>query len=473
MKLYNTLTRKTEDFIPSDPKNVKIYTCGPTVYNYQHIGNFAAYIYWDTLIRTLRANGWQENRVLNITDVGHLASDADDGEDKLEKGAKREGKTVWEIAEYYTDDFLENFRKLNLIEPTKITKATDYIEANISLIKTLTEKGYTYETKDGIYYDTSKFPAYADFAHLDLNHLKAGARVDFNPEKRNPADFALWKFIQPGEKHDMNWDSSSLFSKTVLENQTQDETQERERVSPLRGYPGWHIECSSIIHSELGEPIDIHTGGIDHIPIHHTNEIAQSEAAYDKPLSRFWLHNNFITIDGEKISKSLGNTYTFNDLADHGFTHLDFRLWTLQGQFQSERNFTFESLAAAKTRLQNYRNFAALRHQDVDKELVNEAPGIIAALNDNLNTPMALAVLDQIITTTKPTEDFILYLDNIFGLALFDSTPDISKEQKQLIADRIKAKSEKDFKTADEIRKSLETQGITLLDSQTSSIWQY
>lgn len=450
MKLYNTLTRKTEDFIPADPKNVKIYTCGPTVYNFQHIGNFAAYIYWDTLIRTLRENGYQENRILNITDVGHLASDADDGEDKLEKGAKREGKTVWEIAEFYTDDFLQNFRKLNLIEPTKITKATDYIESNLNLIKKLTKKGITYQTTDGIYYDTSKFSTYADFAHLDLDHLKAGARVDFNPEKRNPSDFALWKFIQPDEDHAMQWDYLGR-----------------------PGYPGWHIECSSIIHSELGEPIDIHTGGIDHIPVHHTNEIAQSEAAFDKPLAKFWLHNNFITIDGHKISKSLGNVYTFQDLEAKDFSHLDYRLWVLQGHFQSERNFTFEDLGAAKNRHKNYRNFAALRHQKVDKPIAADLSNVINALNDNLNTPMALSALDQIISETKPDENFLEQLDSLLGLNLISSTPDISEEQKNLIKSRETAKANKDYSTSDEIRKTLEEQGITLLDSKTGTIWQY
>ena len=464
MKLYNTLTKTIEEFIPVDPKNVKIYTCGPTVYNYQHIGNFAAYIYWDTLIRALRANGFKENRILNITDVGHLASDADEGEDKLEKGAKREGKTVWQIAEYYADDFLVNSRKLNFIEPTKITKATDYIEANINLINKLTKKGYTYETSDGIYYDTSKFPTYADFAHLDLKNLKAGARVEFNPEKRNPSDFALWKFIKPDEDHAMRWDYLNR-----------------------PGYPGWAIECSSIIHAELGEPIDIHTGGIDHIPVHHTNEIAQSEAAFDKPLSKFWLHNNHITINGTKISKSLGNVYTFPDLAEKGFTHLDFRMWVLQGHYQSERNFTFEDLAAAKQRLLNYRNFAALRHQnptlyevhgtELDRLTVEVNEKIRAALFDNLNSPNALAALDTALPefTNNIWADpgLVDSLDLYFGLNLRDSTPDISDQQKQLIKDREIARAKQDWTKSDQLRQQLENEGISLLDGKDGTIWQY
>jgi len=464
MKLFNTLTRKLEDFRPQDPQNIKIYTCGPTVYNYQHIGNFAAYIYWDTLIRTLRANGWRENRVLNITDVGHLTSDADEGEDKLEKGAKREGKTVWQIAEYYTDDFLVNFHQLNLIEPTKITKATDYIEAGQNLINELTKKGYTYETSDGIYFDTSKFKSYADFARLDLEHLKAGARVEFNPEKRGPADFALWKFVKPGEKHDMNWD-----------------------YLDQPGYPGWAIECSSIIHAELGEPIDIHTGGIDHIPVHHTNEIAQSEAAFDQPLSSVWLHNNFITIDGDKISKSLGNVYTFKDLTEKGFTHQDFRMWVLQGHYQSERNFTFEDLAAAKSRLLNYRNFAALRHQnptmlevhgtELDRLTVETNEKIREAMFENLNSPKALAVLDaalpEFASNVWVDPGLIDSLDLYFGLDLATSTPDISDAQKQLIRDRSAARATKDWATSDQIRDQLASAGITLLDAPDKTIWQY
>jgi cysteinyl-tRNA synthetase len=453
MKLYNTLSRQLEEFTPTDPEDVKIYTCGPTVYSYQHIGNYTAYIYWDILVRALSQNNYKVRRILNITDVGHLSSDADEGEDKLVKGAKREGKTVWEIAEFYGDDFLRNFRALNLIEPTKITKATDYIEANINLVNKLKDKGYTYETTDGIYYDTSKFSIYADFAHLDLKNLKAGARVEFNPEKRHPSDFALWKFIKPGEDHAMRWD-----------------------YLDRPGYPGWHIECSAIIHAELGEPIDIHTGGIDHIPIHHTNEIAQSEAAFDKTLSKFWLHNNFITIDGQKISKSLGNVYLFTDLKERGFTHMDFKLWAIQGHYQSERSFSFDDLAAAKQRLIGYRNFAALRHQDtpISDELEQTKQHILSALNDNLSTPQALTILDELINNhLAPDADFIEFLDNCLGLNLYDSTSDITQEQKDLIEKRESARAKKDYAESDKTRAELAEQNINILDTENGSIWQY
>jgi cysteinyl-tRNA synthetase len=449
MKLYNTLTRSIEEFTPTDPGRVKIYTCGPTVYSHAHIGNFTAYIYWDLLIRTIRLNGWQEDRVLNITDVGHLTSDSDDGEDKLVKGARREGKTVWEVAAYYTEDFLKHFRALNLIEPTKIAPATQYLHADIALIDTLTAKGYTYETSDGIYYDTSKFPTYANFARLDLERLKAGARIEFNPEKRNPSDFALWKWVKAGEDHPMQWDYLGRM-----------------------GYPGWHIECSAIIHETLGEPIDIHTGGIDHIPVHHTNEIAQSEAAYGFPLARFWVHNNFITIDGQKISKSLGNVYTFDDLKSHNFTHLDYRMWVLQGHFQSERNFSFTDLSAAHQRLMNYRNFAALRWQRPATDTDKIRTQIIDALNNNLNSAEALSILDTSLDQSIPSVDFIQFLDNAFGLELLSSTPDITHTQKDLIATRDVAKTTKDYQKADKLRAELAEQGIILLDTPAGTIWQ-
>lgn len=450
MKLYNTLTRRVEDFIPQDPKRVKMYTCGPTVYSFAHVGNFTSYVYWDLLVRTLQLNGWTVDRVLNITDVGHLTSDADDGEDKMEKGARREGKTVWEIAEMYMNDYLENFRALNLIEPTNICRATDFIEEDKKLVDVLDKKGMLYDTTDGLYYDTSKFPTYAEFAHLDLDHLKAGARVDFNSEKKNVSDFAVWKWIRDGEDHAMQWEY-------------------RGRM----GYPGWHLECATIIHEKLGETIDIHTGGIDHIPVHHTNEIAELEGAFGKKMSNFWLHNNFITIDGEKISKSLGNVYDFRDLAEKGFSHLDYKMWVLQGHFQSERNFSFTDLAAAKQRLLNYRNFAALRWQKDATDLSSVKSAIIEQLNNNLNSAGAFAELDKVLTKNVPDDDFIKFLDQAFGLNIEETTPDISEELKQKIAERYEAKKARDFAKADALRGEIAKEGIVLLDGADGSIWQY
>ena len=450
MKLYNTLTRRVEEFTPIDPKRVKLYTCGPTVYSFAHVGNFTSYVYWDLLVRTLQLNGWTVDRVLNITDVGHLTSDADDGEDKMEKGARREGKTVWEIAEMYMNDYLENFRKLNLVEPTNICRATDFIKEDIELVEALDKKGLLYDTTDGLYYDTSKFASYADFARLDLDHLKAGARVDFNSEKKNVSDFAVWKWIRDGEDHAMQWEY-------------------RGRM----GYPGWHLECATIIHNKLGETIDIHTGGIDHIPVHHTNEIAELEGAYGKKMANFWLHNNFITIDGEKISKSLGNVYDFRDLAEKGFSHMDYKMWVLQGHFQSERNFSFSDLSAAKQRLLNYRNFAALRWQKDATDLADTKEAILAQLNNNLNSAGAFAELDKAIAKNVPDEAFVAFLDDAFGLKIGETTPDISEELKTKIKERFEAKKARDFAKADALRDEITKEGIVLLDGADGSIWQY
>ncbi len=450
MKLYNTLNRKTEEFKPLDEKRVKIYTCGPTVYSFAHIGNFTSYIYWDLLIRTLLLNGYGVDRVLNITDVGHLTSDADEGEDKMEKGAKREGKTVWEVAEMYMEDFLKNFRALNMVEPTSICRATDFIKEDFALVDTLDKKGYLYDTTDGLYFDTSKFPTYADFARLDLDHLKAGARVDFNSEKKNISDFAVWKWIRDGEDHAMQWEY-------------------RGRM----GYPGWHLECATIIHEKLGEPIDIHCGGVDHIPVHHTNEIAEIEAAYDHKMANYWLHNNFITIEGEKISKSIGNVYYFDDLTERGFSPMDYKMWVLQGHYQSERNFAFNDLAAAKQRLLNYRNFAVLRWQKDATDLSEARKAILEQLNNNLNSAGAFAELDKVINTNVPDEEFVKFLDDAFGLNIAESTPDISEDLKAKIKERFEAKQARDFAKADRLRDEIAEEGIALLDNAEGSTWQY
>ncbi len=445
MKLFNTLTRKEDNFSPFNPKEVKIYTCGPTVYSQPHIGNFAAYIYWDLLVRALLMNGYGVKRVLNFTDVGHLTSDADEGEDKLEKGARQSGETVWQVAERYIKAFREDFQELNCIAPDVWARATDYIEEDKDIVETLMEKGYTYETKDGVYFDTSKFSEYADFAHLDLDNLRAGARVEYSSEKKNPSDFAVWKFIQPDEQHAMRWD-----------------------FLDRPGYPGWHLECSTIIHTELGETIDIHTGGIDHIPVHHTNEIAQSEAAFDKKLSKFWLHCNFLTIDKHKISKSLGNIWTLADLAKKGYNAMDFKLWVLQGHYQSERDFSFENLEAARVRRLNWRNRIALCYQHEGKDI--DFTPILTAVSDNLNSPKACALIDEI---KDESLHFWEQVDVLFGLRLYQDSPDITIEQKHLLALRSDAKVKKDYAEADRIRDELLAQGIAIKDTTNGQIWQY
>ena len=447
MKLYNTATKKLEKFKPIGDV-VKIYTCGPTVYNFQHIGNYASYIYWDLLVRALKANGFKVKRVLNLTDVGHLVSDGDEGEDKLEKGAAREGKSVYEVAEFYAEDFLKNFRALELLKPEVIARATDYIEADERAVDLMTQHGFTYETADGVYFDTSKYASYADFARLDLAGLQAGARVGFSDEKRNASDFAVWKFIKPGEKHAMRWDYLGR-----------------------PGYPGWHLECSTIIHEELGEPIDIHTGGVDHIPVHHTNEIAQTFAMSGLGLARVWLHCNFITIDGEKISKSLGNVYLMSDLKERGFTPMDYKMWVLSGHYQGTRNFTFESLAAAKQRRKNWRTRIAECYQKSinGTETVDSYNNILAAVSNNLNSAEAFALIDHFELSLEDWQK----IDKLFGLKLIKDTPNVTPEIYDLIHEREQARAVKDYARSDEIRDELLAQGIALRDTPDGAMWEY
>ena len=444
LKLHNTATNKTEQFKPLSDV-VKIYTCGPTVYSYAHIGNLTAYIYWDLLVRSLRMNGFKVKRVLNMTDVGHLVSDGDEGEDKLEKGARREGKTVWEVADYYIDAFIKDYDSLELIKPDVLARATDYIEADIKAVDLMTEHGYTYETQDGVYYDTAKFTDYAKFANLDLAGLQAGARVEFSNEKHNASDFAVWKFIKPGEKHAMRWDYLGK-----------------------PGYPGWHLECSVIIDAELGGPIDIHTGGIDHIPVHHTNEIAEYYAMTGRELSKYWLHCNFIMIDGQKISKSLGNIYTLSDLAKRGFSPMDYKMWVLSGHYQGTRNFTFESLEGAKARRLSWRNKIAECYQ---KEVKgdNSIDKVLDAVNNNLNSAEAFAVIDGAVLSLDGWKK----VDELFGLRLIEDTPDIDDDTRELIAERQKAREAKDFVRADELRDLLAKKGITVRDTAEGGVWEY
>ena len=456
LKFYNTPNRKLEEFHPINPKNVKIYTCGPTVYASPHIGNWVAFIYWDILVRTLRLNGYNVTRTMNITDVGHLVSDEDDGEDKLEKGARREGKTAWEVAEFYTAEFSNGMRELNLIKPDNLSKATDFIPEQIKIIEELSKKGFTYKTSDGIYFDTAKFPRYANFAHLDLDNLKAGARINFNPEKRNLSDFALWKWSPEGQKRDM-------------------------------GFPGWHLECSAIAINTLGETIDIHTGGIDHIPVHHTDEIAQSETFTGKTFSNYWLHCNHMKSEGQKISKSLGNGFNLEELKSRGFSPIDFKMFVLQSQYQTESNFNFESLQAAKNRLKNWQNIANMRWQIKGSE--GEIPSldaknaILEEINENLDTPKALAKIDEVfseIIKANPEKlnyqnliELLEFIDDLLGLNLLGSTPDIPDEIKQKIIERNAARAEKDWAKSDKIRDELLSKNIVLRDTPKKSFWEY
>jgi cysteine--tRNA ligase len=464
LKFYNTPSRKIEEFKPLNSENVKVYTCGPTVYASPHIGNWVAFIYWDILVRTLQLNGYNVTRTMNITDVGHLVSDEDDGEDKLEKGARREGKTVWEIAEFYTNEFLKGMRDLNLITPENLSKATDFIPEQIAIIKDLSKKGFTYKTSDGIYFDTAKFPKYADFAHLDLENLKAGARVNFNPEKKNLSDFALWKWSPKDKKRGMEWEYCGRM-----------------------GFPGWHLECSAIAINTLGETIDIHTGGIDHIPVHHTDEIAQSETFTGKTFSNYWLHCNHMTSEGKKISKSLGNGFTLEQIVSQGFSPMDFKMFVLQSQYRTESNFSFENLKSAQNRLKNWQNIASLRWQvkgnDGTIPSLATKQIILEEVNDNLDTPKALAKIDEIfgeIIKANPEKlnydnllELIEFIDELLGLNLITSTPDIPDEIKMKIIERNNARAEKNWAKSDEIRDELLSKNIILRDTPKKSFWEY
>ena len=464
LKFYNTPSRKIEEFKPLNPENVKVYTCGPTVYASPHIGNWVAFIYWDILVRTLQLNGYNITRTMNITDVGHLVSDEDEGEDKLEKGARREGKTVWEVAEFYTNEFLKGMRDLNLITPENLSKATDFIPEQIAIIEDLSKKGFTYKTSDGIYFDTAKFPKYADFAHLDLENLKAGARVNFNPEKKNLSDFALWKWSPKDKKRGMEWEYCGRM-----------------------GFPGWHLECSAIAINTLGETIDIHTGGIDHIPVHHTDEIAQSETFTGKTFSNYWLHCNHMTSEGKKISKSLGNSFTLEQIISQGFSPMDFKMFVLQSQYRTESNFSFENLKSAQNRLKNWQNIASLRWQvkgnDGTIPSLATKQIILEEVNDNLDTPKALAKIDEIfgeIIKANPEKlnydnllELIEFIDELLGLNLITSTPDIPDEIKMKIIERNNARAEKNWAKSDEIRDELLSKNIILRDTPKKSFWEY
>ncbi|MDB5166285.1 MAG: cysS [Candidatus Saccharibacteria bacterium] len=460
MKLYNTLTRQADDIVPLHPDKVTVYTCGPTVYDYPHIGNWFTYIREDILIRVLKVAGLHPDWVMNITDVGHLVSDADEGEDKLEKGARREGKTAWEVAAHYTDYFLEGLDRLSIIRPDHVTKATEHIEEQIALIKTLEDKGFTYVINDGVYYDTSKFPAYAVFARLDLDEQQAGARVEYNTEKRQPTDFALWKFSPDDRQRDMEWDSPWG-----------------------KGFPGWHIECSAMSMKYLGPTIDIHAGGIDHVPVHHTNEIAQSEAATGQRFAQYWMHSNHIMIEGDKISKSLGNGYTLEDIEAHDIELQAFRLHVLESHYRSQSKFSWDSLQAAQNRLRNWRATAVLRWQPKDMSSVSTqlTDEFARHLLNDLNTPLALAKIDEdfaklqaSLTDNTAADGLTGYLQLIkdsLGIDLLGSTPDITDDQKRLISERDTARADRDWRHSDEIREALAEQGIAVRDTAYGTIW--
>lgn len=464
MKLYNTLSRTVEEFRPQLKDSVSVYTCGPTVYDTPHIGNWFAFLRWDILVRTLKASGYKPNWIMNITDVGHLVSDADEGEDKLEVGAKREGKSAWDIAKHYTEEFMSGLQILNFISPTAMPKATDHITEQIELIKVLENKGFTYSLDDGIYFDTSKFKNYGQLAKLDLEHLKVGARVETNPDKKNPSDFALWKFSPKDQKRDMEWDSPWGM-----------------------GFPGWHIECSAMSMKYLGETLDIHGGGIDHLPIHHTNEIAQSEGATGKTFVNYWVHSNFILVDGKKMSKSLNNYYTLSDITKRNLDPLAFRLLVLQSHYRTESHFSWDNLSAAQTRLKGYQAMADLRFQAVGEGGDNQSKmfkdfqqSLLNSLANDLDTPQALEQLSILANTLSETlvakavvdefKELLTYVDELLGLQLM-SSPDIGRVEQQLLESRQAHRNQKNWEAADKDRQALENVGLGVRDTPSGQIW--
>jgi cysteinyl-tRNA synthetase len=456
VKLNNTLTRNIDDLQPLDGNKVSLYTCGLTVYSQPHIGNWVSYIYWDILVRTLRASGYDVTRVQNITDVGHLTSDEDAGEDKMLKGAIREGLTAWQVAEKYiaiADD--EAYNQLGLVRPDHMPRATEYIPQQIEFVKELEQKGYTYTIEDGVYFDTSKLDNYGELARLDIQGLEFGARVA-DTGKKNPTDFAVWKFSDPNEKRDMEWDSPWG-----------------------KGFPGWHLECSVMARELLGDQIDIHTGGIDHIPVHHTNEIAQTEAVTGKhPFSKVWVHANHIKVDGQKMSKSLGNIYTLQDLKDKGYDLHAFKLLVLSKHYSTEGNFTWEILDAAQNHANNWRAMFDRRWQQA--VFTNDQPDIsediLASLRDNLDTTAAIAKIDTYFNDVDaagamPNRDTLLTIRDVLGIDLLDD--DITDAQKQLIKDREAAREAKDWNTSDTLRDKLAEQGIAVRDTAAGTVWEY
>jgi len=462
MKLYNTLTRRIEEIKPQNSPEVTIYTCGPTVYDYPHIGNWFTFVRYDLLVRSLKSQDMKPKWVMNITDVGHLVSDADEGEDKLEKGARREGKTAWDVAKFYGDNFVEGLSLLNITPPGYLPKATEHIKEQIDLVVKLEEKGYTYVIDDGVYYDTSKFPKYAEFAQLDLDEQQAGARVERNEQKRNPTDFALWKFSPKDHKRDMEWDSPWG-----------------------KGFPGWHLECSAMSMKYLGETIDIHSGGIDHIPVHHTNEIAQSEAVTGKPFAKYWMHTNHITVNGEKIAKSAGNGITLEDIENKGFNLEAFRLHVLESHYRSQSKFSWDSLEAAQNRLQSLHAMADLLWQPKSNakakvDFVQEAQKLSDAAANDLDTPTILAQLSGIQNELETSllgpgdvhdfGEFLKNADALLGINLWNR-PKINEEQQQLITEREMARDIKDWTESDELRDQLKEQGIGLRDTFQGAIW--
>lgn len=464
LRLFNTLTRKKEVFSPVRDDYVRMYNCGPTVYSYIHIGNLRAFVFADILRRAFLLNGYKVMQVMNITDVGHLTSDADEGDDKMTLALKREGKelsleSMFELATFYKDSFLEDLDTLNIKRPTVLPRASEHIAGNIAMIETLMQKQYAYQTSDGVYFDTKRFPEYGKLGGIDTSSQKSGVRVDVNPEKRNPIDFALWK-----KDSALGWESPWG-----------------------RGFPGWHIECSAMAMEYLGKEIDVHTGGIDLIGTHHNNEIAQSECATGKPFARYWMHNEFINIEGMKISKSLKNTISLKQLIEHGYNPLAYRYWLLTGHYRTKMNFSFTALDGSATALTRLHRFFAEKVRSAKGGYVDSEYELklLEAINNDLDTPKAIALMWEIVKDEKMIPKVkratLLYFDKMLGLGLLGlvknaataiqlpvetfTLKDLPEEVGGLITQRENAREEKDWSLADELRDKLGVLGFDIEDA--------
>jgi len=458
LRFYNSLTRRIENFAPIKEGKVGIYSCGPTVYWNQHIGHMYAYVQWDVLVRLLRFSGYKVTWIMNITDVGHMTSDEDIGEDKMEKGAKREGISVWEIAKKYTKQFTNSLEALNITPPDVLTRATEHIVKQIQLIEQMENRGFTYRTQTGIVFDTSKFSDYAKFANLDLDLQVAGSRVEVDPEKKSPWDFMLWITNQP--KHIMQWDSPWG-----------------------RGFPGWHIECTAMSTQYLGDKFDIHTGGIEHIPVHHTNEIAQGFGAFGAQTANYWLHNGHLLINNQKMSKSKGNMITVQDLIKERKNPLALRYLILNSHYKKGMNFTNEALNNAEKALKNLNSIVAdlkTKHDDErvalseDKlaKIDNFKSKFTEAINNDLNTPQALSVLWEVAKSSISSTDkldLILLFDEVLGLKMLDvKTPSIAEIPAEIAAlaqKRFQLRSDGKYDEADKLRQEIEAKGFTVKDT--------
>lgn len=466
MKLYNTLSRTVEEFTPLQKGKVGLYACGLTVYDYTHLGHLRKYSMDDVLVKTMRHAGYEVKFVQNVTDVGHLASDADTGEDKLEKGAKKYGKSVWDIAHEFEQYFFNSMDAMGNVRPDISCRATEHISEQLEMVLELEKKGFTYVIEgDGVYFDTSKFPDYGKMARLQLDQQKEGARIGENEGKRNASDFALWKFERPGENRAMVWPSPWA----------------------ERSFPGWHIECSAMACHYLGEQFDIHTGGIDHIPVHHTNEIAQAEAAFGKkPFVKYWIHHNFLRVEGEKMSKSLGNFFTIDDLAEKGFSPQALRLLFLTTHYRSELNFTWENLAGMQKSYDRLVRFVQQCPVGTSLDLSLQTTHaqhlqnkFWKAMENDIDTPKAVTVLWEVVKDQKLDDreklTLLLDFDEVLsvGIANIVHAKDRAKELgfvpeevQQLVKQRQQAREKKNWQKADQLRDEIESMGYNVVDGE-------